>query len=136
MERRVKDLEKSGAGIGWTEGDIGHGAAYQFVTPDNHKMEILWEIEEYRAPESEKTVLKNRPQKRPTKGYPVRRFDHAMLMSKDVNGNKKLFMDTLGFKLSEQIIKEDGSELGIWLRVTNTVNELVFTEDEGTTEKG
>ena len=136
LERRVKDLEKSGYGKGWIDGDIGHGAAYQFVTPDNHRMEILWEIEEYQAPESERTVLKNRPQKRPIKGYPVRRLDHAMLMSKDVTGNKNLFMNELGFKLSEHIVKEDGTDLGIWLRVTNTVNELVFTEDEGTSEKG
>ena len=80
--------------------------------------------------ESERTVLKNRPQKRPTKGYPVRRLDHAMLMSKDVTGNKNLFMNELGFKLSEPIVKEDGTDLGIWLSVTNTVNELVFTEME------
>ena len=50
LDRRVKDLEKSGAGIGWIDGDIGHGPAYQFVTPDNHMMEILWEIEEFGAP--------------------------------------------------------------------------------------
>jgi catechol 2,3-dioxygenase len=136
LERRVRDLERSGVGKGWIDGDIGHGAAYQFVTPDNHLMEILWDIEEYRAPESEITVLKNRPQKRPTKGYPVRRLDHAMLMSNDVTGNKNLFMNELGFKLSEHIVKDDGTDLGIWLRVTSTVNELVFTEDDGTSEKG
>lgn len=136
LERRVKDLEKSGYGKGWIEGDIGHGAAYQFVTPDNHLMELLWEVDEYRAPENELTILKNRPQKRPLKGYPVKRLDHAMLMSKDVTGNKNLFMDVLGFKLSEQIVRKDGSDLGIWLRVTSTVNELVFTEDEATDEKG
>ncbi|MEK4801492.1 VOC family protein [Oceanobacillus sp. FSL K6-0118] len=33
LERRVKELEKSGAGKGWIDGDLGHGAAYQFVTP-------------------------------------------------------------------------------------------------------
>ncbi|MCD2137590.1 VOC family protein [Salinicoccus halitifaciens] len=136
LERRVKALENSDYGKGWIDGDAGHGPAYQFVTPDNHLMEILWEIDEFEAPDKNKTILKNRPQKRPLHGYPVKRLDHAMLMSHDVAGNKELFMDLLGFKLSEHIVKDDGSDLGIWLRVTNTVNELVFTEDEAPNSEG
>jgi sulfite reductase alpha subunit-like flavoprotein len=80
----VKDLEKSGFGKGWIDGDIGHGTAYQFVTPDNHLIEFLWEIDYYEASESERTILKNRPQKRPNKGIPVRRLDHLNLMSSNV----------------------------------------------------
>lgn len=136
LERRVKDLEKSGAGKGWIDGDIGHGAAYQFVTPDNHLIELFWDVEYYQAPESEKTLLKNRPQKRPNKGLPVRRLDHVNLMSSNVTRNKNLFTDELGFRLSEHIVKNDGSEIGAWLGCTSSVNEMVFTIDDGTSEQG
>jgi catechol 2,3-dioxygenase len=34
LERRVKVLEAAGAGIGWNDGDVGHGPAYQFRNPD------------------------------------------------------------------------------------------------------
>ena len=71
LERRVKVLEEMGAGIGWVDGDIGHGPAYQFEAPDGHIMEILWEVDYYEAPESEKTALLNRPQRRPSTGVPV-----------------------------------------------------------------
>ena len=41
LERRVVALEATGLGKGWIEGDLGHGRAYQFTTPDGHKMESL-----------------------------------------------------------------------------------------------
>jgi catechol 2,3-dioxygenase len=38
--------------------------------------------------------------------------------------------------LSEHVVKNDGSEIGAWLSCTSSVNEMVFTVDEGTSEKG
>src|SRR5699024_4388658 len=80
LERRVEMLEQSGLGKGWIDGDLGHGAAYQFTTPDKHPMELLWEVDYYQPSDGEFTLLKNRPQKRPLKGVPVRRIDHVNLM--------------------------------------------------------
>ena len=40
----MKDLEKSGFGKGWIDGEIGHGTAYQFVTPDNHLIESFRKV--------------------------------------------------------------------------------------------
>ena len=45
-------------------------------------------------------------------------------------------MNELGFRLSEHVVKNDGSEIGAWLSCTSSVNEMVFTVDEGTSEKG
>ena len=36
LERRVAALERSGLGVGWSEGDCGHGPAYRFSTPAGH----------------------------------------------------------------------------------------------------
>src|SRR5271165_1267897 len=42
LERRVAALEASGLGVGWHEGELGHGAAYQFRDPDGHLLEIYY----------------------------------------------------------------------------------------------
>ncbi|WP_318503949.1 VOC family protein [Bacillus sp. T3] len=70
LYRRVKEIEKTGLGIGWIDGDIGHGRAYQFTNPDGHKMEIFWEVEYYQATDENKSKLLNRPSKRPDRGVP------------------------------------------------------------------
>src|SRR2546426_12633833 len=55
LERRVKAIEATGLGKGWIEGDLGHGRAYQFTTPDGHKMELLWDVDYYQAPPEKRT---------------------------------------------------------------------------------
>ncbi len=49
LQHRVGIIEASGRGKGWTEGDLGHGPAYAFTTPDGHNMEIYYETEWYKA---------------------------------------------------------------------------------------
>jgi catechol 2,3-dioxygenase len=43
LERRVEVIEKMGCGIGWTDGDLGHGAAYRFSSPDGHVFELYYD---------------------------------------------------------------------------------------------
>ncbi len=129
LERRVKAIEATGLGKGWIDGDDGHGDAYRFTTPDGHRMEILWDVEYYQAPEALKTPLMNRPQKRPSRGVPVRRLDHINLMASDVTANKQFMMDQLGFRLREHITLKDGSEAGAWLSVSPLVHEVAMMGD-------
>ncbi|MEK4799355.1 catechol 2,3-dioxygenase [Thermoactinomyces sp. FSL K6-2592] len=130
LERRVKAIEVKGLGQGWSDGEMGQGAAYRFVTPDGHPMELLWEVEYYKASEEKKTPLLNRPQKRPSRGIPVRRLDHVNLMANDVTSNKEFMMEQLGFKLREHIILKDGTEAGSWLSVSPLVHEIAFMKDQ------
>jgi catechol 2,3-dioxygenase len=130
LERRVKAIANSGFGKGWIDGDEGHGAAYQFITPDGHPMEILWEVSYYEPPADKKTPLLNRPQKRPMRGVPVRRMDHVNLMAQDVTANKNFMIDQLGFKLREHVLLNNGGEAGAWLSVSSLVHELAFMGDQ------
>lgn len=131
LQRRVQVLEGNGLGKGWIDGDQGHGPAYQFVTPDGHPMELLWEVNYYEAPEDQRTALLNRPQKRPTRGVPVRRLDHVNLLASDVTPNRKFFMDDLGFRLREHVVTNDGGDVGAWLSVSPLVHELALMRDAG-----
>lgn len=130
LERRVKVLEASGYGIGWSEGDLGHGRAYRFTTPDGHPMEILWEVEYYQTPDHLKTPLLNRPQKRPLRGVPVRRLDHVNLLASDVTLNKNFMIENLGFRLREHIVLNNGTEAGAWLSVSPLVHEIALMGDQ------
>ncbi|MBM4765172.1 catechol 2,3-dioxygenase [Bacillus sp. B15-48] len=128
LERRVAEIEKSGFGIGWIDGDIGHGKAYQFTTTDGHLMEILWEVEYYHTQEEQRSKLLNRPSKRPDRGVPVRRLDHINLMTSNPGKDTDFMLDTLGFRLREQI-RDNGNVLGSWISVSNLVHEIAFMQE-------
>ena len=51
LERRVAAIEAAGLGRGWIDGDLGHGRAFRFETPEGHPMEIFWEVEYATTPE-------------------------------------------------------------------------------------
>ncbi|WP_085991024.1 catechol 2,3-dioxygenase [Oceanobacillus senegalensis] len=129
LERRVEAIEKTGYGIGWIDGDIGHGPAYQFTTPDGHKVEIFWEVDYYDAPNSQQTALLNRPQRRPKRGVPVRRLDHINLLAKDTNKNVEFLEAVLGFNVRERILAEDNSDIATWLSVSNLAHDVAIMGD-------
>ncbi|MFO7172290.1 MAG: catechol 2,3-dioxygenase [Bacillota bacterium] len=129
LERRVEVLKATGLGRGWIDGDHGHGPAFQFVTPDGHPMELLWEVEYWQAPPELATRLLNRPQKRPLRGVPVRRLDHVNLLTRNVTANKEFMMDALGFRLREHIVLDSGAEVGAWMSVSPLVHEVAFMGD-------
>lgn len=129
LERRAKALEASGLGEGWAESDISHGPAYQFRTPDGHRMQLVWDIVYADIPQSERSLLLNRPSKRPTRGVPVRRLDHVNLMASDVPPMKRMLMDLLCLRLSEHVVMNDGSEIAVWLRATSLVHDIAIVKD-------
>jgi catechol 2,3 dioxygenase len=129
LERRVAAVETTGLGTGWNDGDEGHGPAYAFRTPDGHDMELFWEVERAAVPDGEETLLKNRPQRRPLGGIPVRRLDHVNLLAEDVGATNTFLMDALGFRLREQILAPGGGLRAVWLSVTPLVHEIAVMHD-------
>jgi len=130
LERRVQALSADGHGKGWIEGDVGHGAAYQFTDPDGHPMEVYYESVKHQAPEELRSKLINQPQKYTAHGAGVRRIDHVNLMCSDVTSNRKFLQNILGFKLRELLqTEETGPEEGAWLSVTPLVHDIAYTRD-------
>ena len=97
LQRRVAALEASGHGIGWHEGELGHGPAYRFHDPDGHVLEVYYETEWYQAPPELKPSLKNQAQRFPARGVNVRRLDHFNCLATDIAANRVFFEQTLGF---------------------------------------
>ncbi len=129
LERRVAALKGSGCEIGWTDGDLGHGPSYRFHDPDGHVIELYYETEWYEAPPELKPYLKNQAQKFPARGVNVRRLDHFNCLAADIRANRIFFEDYLGFRLTEQIVLDDGSEAGMWLTCTNKGYDFAYTRE-------
>ena len=129
LERRVAALEKSGRGQGWTDGDLGHGPAYAFTTPDDHNVEIYYETEWYTPPKDQRPALKNQASRFPARGANLRRLDHINLLAVDVKANRQFFQEYLGGRLTEQLVFNDGSEKGAWLSFTQKSYDLAIAED-------
>ena len=128
FERRATALDKSGLGAGYTSGDIGVGKTYAFTSPDGHPMELVWDVEKYRAPAELRSKILTRPSRRPLQGLPPRRLDHVNLMASDVTEQKLLLEQTLGFETRELVV--DGSvEIGAWLSVNALGHELAIMKD-------
>ena len=130
LERRARAIEESGLGIGWSNGDFGHGRCYRFHDPDGHVMEVYYDEQKYIAPEDKRSTLRNLPMKYPARGVGVRRIDHLAVLCKDVAANREFAQHNLGTQLHEQIMFDDGKlEIGSWMSTTPVHHEIAYVLD-------
>ena len=129
LDRRVRALEDGGAGGEWLDGDRGHGAAYSFLDPDGHRLELFYESERYEAPSQLRPALKNQPQRYPGRGAGVRHLDHVNFLAVDPGENRAFLERYLGLRLTEQIVLDDGAEAGVWLASNQKSYDLTYTRD-------
>ncbi|MFD0678544.1 MULTISPECIES: VOC family protein [unclassified Paenibacillus] len=130
LEQRAQAIDVSGLGIGWTDGDYGHGKTYRFTDADGHVMEIFYEAAPYVTPAHLKPSLKNQPQKFAARGAAVTQLDHINLLSSDVDADSSFLRSQLGFRLSEQAISEQGKQTTAWLHVTNKSYDMAISLDK------
>jgi catechol 2,3-dioxygenase len=129
LQRRVKVLDAMGAGIGWVEGDLGHGRAYRARNADGHQFELYYDTNWYVPPPDQRPALKNQAQRFPARGCNVRRLDHLNLLVLDPKETREFLERGLGMRTTEQIILDSGAEAGAWLTCTNKTYDIAFTRD-------
>ena len=130
LERRAEAIEAAGLGIGWSNGDFGHGRCYCFRDPDGHAMEVYYDEQKYDAPEALRSTLRNLPMKYPKNGIGVRRTDHLAVLCQDVAANRDFAQNTLGLKLREQVVFDKGAtEIGSWMSASAVHHELAYVVD-------
>ena len=76
----VAHLERTGAGVGWRDGDLGHGRAYRFRTPEGHTHEVFWDVTWLREQGERRSVYADRYSSNRRRGINPRRFDHVTYM--------------------------------------------------------
>ena len=129
LERRVAALKGSGFDIGWNDGDLAHGPAFVCNDPDGHKIELYYETQWYQAPPELRPALKNQAQRFPARGINVRRLDHWNGLAVDIEGNRAFFEKYLGFRLTEQIVLDNGTEAAMWMTCTNKSYDFAYSRD-------
>src|SRR4051812_40372888 len=85
--------------------------------------------EGYQAPPDLRPSLKNQAQRYPARGVGVRRLDHFNCLAVDVQANREFFERYLGFRLTERIVLNDGTEAGMWLTCTNKSYDFAYTRE-------
>ncbi len=129
LQRRVAVIESMGCGIGWHEGDLGHGRAYRFHDPDGHVFELYYDTKVYEAPPHERPALKNIAQRYHGRGVGVRRIDHLNLLAADVSVIRDFMVKAVGSRVTEQIQLDNGRLGGCWFTVNNKTYDIAYTED-------
>jgi catechol 2,3-dioxygenase len=129
LERRVAALERSPFGLGWIDGDLGHGPAYRFQDPDGRPFEVYYETEHYRPVPELEPPMANQFQRRTGRGVGVRRLEHANFVSPDVRGCRLLMEQQLGYRSLEIIQLDDGREYGAWLSSTIQGHEIIYIHE-------
>lgn len=127
LRRRVDAVQATPYGGDWSTGEPGRGDTFNFTDPDGHRMALYFDSEPFEAKGDRRPTLKNQPERVADRGVGVRRLDHVNFRCVDVDANSTFARDALGFRLSEQIVTDEGDrQLGAWLHVTQKSYDLAY----------
>lgn len=106
-------------------GDLGpgSGATVRFRSPSGHTVDLVWNMEQV----GNRMPLLNPPiGPDGLRGMHPPRIDHIFLMCEDVDGATDFFRDVLGFRLTEQIMADDGHQLATFLERSHSTHDIAF----------
>jgi catechol 2,3-dioxygenase len=101
----------------------GSGETLRFDAPSAHTTDLVWGMQQV----GNLLPLTNPPpEPLGLVGIHPPRLDHVFLMCEDVDGVTEFFLDVLGFRVTEQIMADDGHRLVSFLERTHTSHDLAF----------
>jgi catechol 2,3-dioxygenase len=101
----------------------GSGETLRFDAPSAHTTDLVWGM---RQVGNLLPLTNPPPEPLGLVGIHPPRLDHVFLMCEDVDGVTEFFLDVLGFRLTEQIMADDGHRLVSFLERTHTAHDLAF----------
>lgn len=101
----------------------GTGETLRFDAPSGHTVDLVWGM---RQVGNLLPLTNPPPEPLGLVGIHPPRLDHAFLMCEDVDGVTEFFRDVLDFRVTEQIMAEDGHRLASFLERTHSSHDLAF----------
>jgi catechol 2,3-dioxygenase len=129
VDRLVEAVDAAGIGRGVVTDVHNLGEVHLFTDPDGHELGLYWDVEWYRADDTDRPALKNQAARYPGRGANLRRLDHVNYLTADVPSTAAFLRDLLGARCTEQIVTDDGSPQAVWYSLGNKTYDLVYTED-------
>jgi catechol 2,3-dioxygenase len=117
-------LAEAGTEVQWLEkGEWapGHGRAIRFDLPSGHRMELVHGMEQVGN-----LLPRTNPPPRPMNmtGMAPPRLDHLFLTAEEVDTVTGFLRDVLDFRLTEQVMGDDGYQIATWLEVSHTSHDI------------
>lgn len=109
-------------------GELDHcGRRVRFLCPTGHWIELYAE-KEYTGRWG---VSEVNPEAWPRglRGMRVNAFDHCQLHGADLALNRELFVDVLGFHVTEQVVNDAGESMADWLSLSIKAHDVAFVGD-------
>lgn len=106
-------------------GDLGPGSGetVRFESPSGHQIELTFGMDQV----GNMLPLHNPPpEPLGLVGIHPPRIDHLFLMCEDVDGVTRFFQEVLDFRLTEQIVSDDGFQLATFLERSHKSHDLAF----------
>ncbi|MGH8931214.1 MAG: catechol 2,3-dioxygenase [Egibacteraceae bacterium] len=122
-ERRLEAAGVAVKRLARGESAPGHGEAIRFETPSAHQVELVHGMERV----GNLLPLTN-PPPRPMGlvGIAPPRLDHIFITAEDVEETTRFFVGVLEFRLTEQILANDGYQLATWLERSHTPHDIAI----------
>ena len=126
LDRLAVRVARAGIAVEWLgpgEAAEGSGTVARFVAPSGH----IVDLEHGMAQVGNGLPLIN-PPPAPDQltGMHPPRVDHIFLLCEDVNGATRFYRDVLEFRLTEQIVADDGHQIATFLERSHTPHDIAF----------
>ena len=126
LDRYQARLEAAGVSVKrFAAGEIGLGSGetLRFEAPSGHTTDLVWGMDQV----GNLLPLTNPPpEPQGLVGIHPPRLDHVFLMCEDVDAVTAFYTDVLEFRLTEQILADDGHQLCTFLERTHTPHDVAF----------
>lgn len=101
----------------------GHGTAIRYTLPSGHEMELVHGMQQVGN-----LLPQTNPPPRPMGlvGIAPPRLDHLFLTGEEVDTFTRFFVEHLDFRLTEQILGDDGYQIASWLEVSHRSHDIAF----------
>jgi catechol 2,3-dioxygenase len=111
LELAARRLLDHGVEGDFIDGDVGHGTAFRFTMPGGHSLELVWDVERYVAPEGERSVYPDRPQRQVAHNATVRRLDHCTVYTPHLFEDRRILTSALRFRHMDTTVTPAGDEV-------------------------